>query len=169
MTRRACALLLLCALAPGVAEAGGKRKRCKQRAHRCAVLKRVKVREPLAERLVAGKRATPDPPAGTPGGSPPVALPRSVSVSAREFSFTLSRPLVGSGSVSIELRHVGEDPHNLVLSPDDGSHAPLASWADTDPGARLRKYVALAPGRYQLWCSLPDHETLGMSADLVVQ
>jgi hypothetical protein len=155
-----------------VADAGGKRKRCKQRAHRCAVLKRVKVREPLVERLVAGRRAPVDAPGGsTPGGGPPAppSLPRSVSVSAREFSFTLSRPLVGAGSVSIELRNVGEDPHNLVLSPDDGSHTPLASWADTDPGARLRKYVTLSAGRYQLWCSLLDHESQGMSVDLVVQ
>jgi hypothetical protein len=174
MRRRALAALLLVAvLGPGVADAGGaagKRKRCKHRTHKCAVLKRVRVREQLAERLVAGRRATVDPPGGgTPEPGTPAPLPRAVSVSAREFSFTLSRPLVGAGPVSVELRNVGEDPHNLVISPDDGSHLPLASWTDTGPGERLRKSVTLAAGRYQLWCSLLDHESQGMSVDLVVQ
>jgi hypothetical protein len=172
------ALLLVVVLGPGVADAGAggaaaKRKRCKHRTHKCAVLKRVRVREPLAERLWAAAPGKPG--GGSSGGggggqgSPPDPLPRSVSVSAREFSFTLSRPLVGAGSVSVELRNVGEDPHNLVISPDDGSHLPLASWTDTGPGERLRKSVTLAAGRYQLWCSLLDHESQGMSVDLVVQ
>ncbi len=65
--------------------------------------------------------------------------------------------------------HVGEDPHNLVVSPDDGSHVPLAGWADTAPGATLRQSVTLGAGRYQLWCSLAGHEQQGMSADLVVE
>ena len=69
----------------------------------------------------------------------------------------------------VELRNSGEDPHNLVISPDDDSHTPLASWTDTDPGTTLRKSVTLAAGRYQLWCSLLDHEQQGMSVDLVVQ
>jgi len=40
-----------------------------------------------------------------------------VSVAAREWTFTLSRPVVAAGSVTVELRNVGEDPHNLVVSP----------------------------------------------------
>jgi plastocyanin len=166
-------LLLLVAIAPTAADAAKRGKRCKHRAHGCAVVKRVKVREPLAERLI--------PPApgalpgegngggGSGGGGTPPALGRFLSVAAREFSFTLSRPIVGAGSVTVELRNVGEDPHNLVISPDDDSHTPLASWADTDPGTTLRKSVTLAAGRYQLWCSLLDHEQQGMSVDLVVQ
>lgn len=167
----ACVLLLV-GMVPGAAGAAKHGKRCKHRTHRCAVLKRVKVREPLAERLMPQSTVGLESPAGgTPGGGggTPTPLPRSVSVSAREFYFTLSREWVAAGPVSIELRNVGEDPHNLVVSPDDGSHLPLASWADTDPGARDRKSVTLAAGRYQLWCSLPDHEQQGMSVDLVVQ
>ncbi len=170
MTRRAgAALLLVAILAPAGADAKP-RKRCKHKTHRCAVLKRVKAREPLTERLWAAAPAKPG--GGSNGGgqgAPPDPPPRALSVAAREFSFTLSRPLVGAGSVSIELRNLGEDPHNLVLSPDDGSHLPLASWTDTGPGERLRKSVTLAAGRYQLWCSLLDHESQGMSADLIVQ
>jgi hypothetical protein len=114
---------------------------------------------------------SPDPgPGGTTPPTPtPEPLARSLSVSAREFSFSLSRPLVGTGTVTIELRNSGEDPHNLVVSPDDGSHAPLLAFPDLDPGAYLRKSVPLAPGRYALWCSLEFHEGLGMSATLRVE
>ena len=95
------------------------------------------------------------------------ALPRFVSVAAREFSLTLSRPLVGAGSVTIELRNSGEDPHNLVISPE-GTH-PLASFSQIDPGTYERRSVNLAAGRYRLWCSLESHEDLGMSTTLKVE
>ena len=107
---------------------------------------------------------SPQPPA--PPGDP--ALPSFVSVSAREFSLTLSRPLVGAGGVRIELRNVGEDPHNLVVSPE-GTHTPLASFSTLDPGTYDQQSVTLAPGRYQLWCSLEGHEAKGMSVTLRVQ
>jgi plastocyanin len=159
----------------GVADAGASkpRHRCHGKAHRCAVLKRVRVREPLVERLspTVGLRQPGGGESGQGGGSGaiPPALGRFVSVSAREYSFTLSRPIVGAGSVTVELRNVGEDPHNLIVSPDDGSHLPLASWTDTDPGTTQRRSVTLGAGQYLLWCSLPDHEAQGMHAQLVVQ
>ena len=134
--------------------------------------KRAKIHHPVAraskERLVDLVRpATPAPGPQNPDPTPP-ALPSFVSVAAREFSLTLSRPLVSAGSVRIELRNVGEDPHNLVVSPE-GSHSPLDSFSTLDPGLYERRTVALAPGRYQLWCSLEGHEALGMSVTLRVQ
>jgi plastocyanin len=89
-------------------------------------------------------------------------------VNAREFSLTLSRPLVGTGAVTVELRNSGEDPHNLVVSPE-GTHSPLAAFSTIDSGTYERRSVTLAPGRYQLWCSLEFHEGLGMSTTLRVQ
>jgi hypothetical protein len=134
--------------------------------------KRAKIHRPVAraskERLVDLVRpATPPPGPQTPGPAPP-ALPSFVSVAAREFSLTLSRPSVGAGDVRIELRNSGEDPHNLVVSPED-SDSPLASFSTLDPGLYERRTVSLAPGRYQLWCSLESHEALGMSVLLRVQ
>jgi hypothetical protein len=147
------------------------------RAHtRCAVVHRRKRRvapgAPL-ERLLGvgpGPSTDPAPGAGQPGAPAPEApaLPRFVSVAAREFSLTLSRPLVGWGSVTVELRNSGEDPHNLVVSPD-GTHTPLASFSEIGPGTYERRSVSLAPGRYQLWCSLDGHEALGMSTTLNVE
>jgi len=106
-------------------------------------------------------------PAPTPPAPEPV-LPSFVSVGAKEFSLTLSRPLVGKGGVRVELRNNGQDPHNLVLSPE-GTHTPLASFSTLDPGTYERRGVTLSPGRYQLWCSLESHEALGMSVTLRVQ
>ena len=91
-----------------------------------------------------------------------------MSVAAKEFSLTLSRPLVGRGVVRVELRNNGEDPHNLVVSPE-GTHTPLASFSTVDPGTYERRSVTLDPGRYQLWCSLEGHEAKGMSVTLRVE
>jgi hypothetical protein len=142
---------------------------------KCAIVRRA--RRPAAggplERLLG---VAPGPlPAPAPGPDPPEApapgapaLPRFVSVAAREFSLTLSRPLVGAGGVTVELRNSGEDPHNLVVSPE-GTHSPLASFSELDPGTYERHSVTLAAGRYRLWCSLEFHEGLGMSTTLRVE
>jgi hypothetical protein len=132
--------------------------------------KRAKVHRKLVrasqERLVDLTQVTPPQPGDpAPGDSP---LASFVSVGAKEFSLTLSRPLVGKGSVRVELRNNGEDPHNLVVSPE-GTHTPLASFSTLDPGTYERRSVALDPGRYQLWCSLEGHEAKGMSVTLRVQ
>jgi hypothetical protein len=127
-----------------------------------------KVARASAERLVdLGRAPSPAPNPQNPALSDP-PLPSFVSVAAREFSLTLSRPYVGAGNVRIELRNIGEDPHNLVVSPE-GSHSPLESFSELDPGLYERRTVALTPGRYQLWCSLEGHEALGMSVTLRVQ
>jgi len=182
MRRVALALSLVLALtavaAPVDARPAGKQakraaKKCKKR-HRCAKLRHLPrpARRAAVERLndsgplmYAGPAPKTNTPSGIPGGP---ALPSFVSVSAREFSLTLSRPLVGKGSVRIELRNNGEDPHNLVVSPE-GTHTPLATFSELDPGAYERRSVSLSPGRYQLWCSVETHEGLGMSVTLRVQ
>jgi hypothetical protein len=151
------------------------RRSARARAARCAVLRRPRrlaAGAPL-ERLIEvrpGPTQEPAPgPVQPPAPAPDTpALSRFVSVAAREFSLTLSRPLVGTGAVTVELRNVGEDPHNLVVSPE-GTHTPLASFSELDPGIYERRSVTLAPGRYLLWCSLEFHEGLGMSTTLRVQ
>jgi len=155
------------------AKRAAKKKKCAKR-HRCATVRHATrlARRAAAERLTdarplmyggpAPKRDRPAEEPGTP------ALPSFVSVAAKEFSLTLSRPLVGAGSVRIELRNTGEDPHNLVVSPE-GTHTPLASFSELDPGSYERRSVTLSPGRYQLWCSLEFHEGYGMSVSLRVQ
>ena len=100
--------------------------------------------------------------------APPAPLARYVSVQAREFYYTLSRPLVGTGEVTIEFRNDGEDPHNLVVSPE-GTHDALTAFLDQDPAVVSSTTLTLQPGRYYLWCSLEGHEAAGMHATLRVE
>jgi hypothetical protein len=167
------AVVAVAALGLPAQASGGKRAKrandlCVKRT-RCARVRRLVTRPSHTERLL--DRSAPvapgpeDPQAPAP--SDPV-LPTFVSAAAREFSLTLSRPLVGAGNVRIELRNSGEDQHNLVVSPE-GTHTPLASFSTLDPGLYERRTVELAPGRYRLWCSLEGHESKGMSVTLRVQ
>lgn len=162
-------MLAIAAVAIPTAASGKRAKRATDRCAKrtlCAKVRRPVTRPVLADRLV--DLTMPAAPAPPQTEDPAPALPTFVSVAAREFSLTLSRPLVGAGSVRIELRNSGEDPHNLVVSPD-GAHTPLESFSTLDPGLYERRTVSLAAGSYQLWCSLESHEALGMSVTLRVQ
>jgi hypothetical protein len=158
MRRVAIVLVALLAIAAWPATAAPRKHGKRAKVHRQAV-------RASGERLTDLIQVAPPAPP-TPPSDP--ALPSFVSVAAKEFSLTLSRPLVGRGSVRVELRNNGEDPHNLVVSPE-GTHTPLASFSTLGPGTYERRSVALDPGRYQLWCSLEGHEARGMSVTLRVQ
>ncbi len=80
----------------------------------------------------------------------------------------LSRPLVGEGRVTVELRNVGEDPHDLVVTPEAGG-LPVLSFPETAPGTYGAKTAGLSDGRYTLFCSLADHAARGMTATLRVE
>jgi hypothetical protein len=110
------------------------------------------------------RRTTCDPlPLGDP---PPGTTPRNLKVTADEFSYVLSRPNVGAGSVRIELDNAGEDPHNLNLQLNGAG--PVHNIPDVDPGTRRTETFALTPGSWRMWCSLLDHDARGMNATLVV-
>jgi plastocyanin len=179
VSRGALALLAVAATAVFVAPSGSAAGPCARpakaahRHHRvvhCARIRRVTAaRRASTERIVPLSLPAPTPPSTPPAAPTPPALGRYVSVSAREYTFTLSRPVVAAGQVTVELRNMGEDPHNLVVSPDDGSHTPLATWADADPDAVVPQKLTLPAGDYRLWCSLLDHESRGMSVRLEVR
>jgi hypothetical protein len=159
MRATALALIALLALAALPATAATRKHVRRAKVHR-------KLVRASQERLVdLTQPASPQPQDPAPGDPP---LASFVSVGAKEFSLTLSRPLVGRGGVRVELRNNGEDPHNLVVSPE-GTHTPLASFSTLGPGTYERRSVTLDPGRYQLWCSLEGHEAKGMSVTLRVQ
>ncbi len=95
------------------------------------------------------------------------AAPTRVQVVAREFSFSLSRTHLRSGTSVIELVNLGQDAHDLRLRRTGAHH--IAGTAAVEPGARTELTVKLAPGRYTFWCSLADHHARGMHATLVVR
>lgn len=104
---------------------------------------------------------------GPPAAGSPPAYSRFVSVRAGEWYLSLSRPVVGSGEVTVQLQNRGEDDHNLHLRPVGGST--LAQIPDQRPGGVAEAQPTLAPGRYHLWCDLAGHEAAGMSATLEVR
>ncbi len=92
--------------------------------------------------------------------------PARLQVVAKEYSFSLSRLKVKSGTAVVELANFGEDPHDLRLQRRGARH--IAGLREVAPGQRAQLTLRLPPGRYSLWCSIGDHRKRGMSAALVV-
>jgi hypothetical protein len=117
-----------------------------------------------------GQAPAPAPGAPSAPGAPtaPEPLPDYVAVTATEWRLALSRPLVGAGLVTIELRNKGEDPHDLVVTPE-GAGQPVFRFPETDPGGYPAAGMQLAAGRYTLFCSLAGHAAAGMTATLRVE
>ncbi len=110
------------------------------------------------------------PPAAGPAPQPaPEAEPESnrLGVKSVEYSYTLSRPSVSAGEVTVELDNQGEDAHNLNLQREGGEEAPL-QVPETASEEHRAVHFDLPPGTYKLWCSLPTHEEQGMHTTLVV-
>lgn len=107
--------------------------------------------------------------------SPPAPLPSEpepeanrLAVKSLEHYFVLSRPKVRAGELTVELNNQGEDPHNLNIRREDGEGEPL-QIPETASLQRSTARFDLPPGAYRLWCSLPEHEELGMHTTLVVE
>jgi plastocyanin len=98
--------------------------------------------------------------------APKTAAPSRVQVVGREYSFSLSRVRVHSGSAVIELANFGQDLHDLRVQRVGAKH--IAGLGVVAPGARADLTVNLAPGRYSFWCSVANHRRLGMHTTLVV-
>lgn len=92
--------------------------------------------------------------------------PARVQVVAREYSFSLSRVRVHSGTAVIELANFGQDLHDLRVQRIGSTH--IAGLGVVAAGARADLTVKLAPGRYSFWCSVANHRRLGMHTTLVV-
>ena len=182
------ALALVLTWAPAQAPA---KKRTTAAAKRCAVKKAprpraCRARSTAAWRLMREPRTTRgglvdlSPRGGTPGSAAPApggavggtapapVYSRFASIRATEYAFSLSRPVVGSGQITLQLQNRGEDPHNLRLSSGPGQ-APLTSISDQDPGGVAETSPTLGAGNYYLYCSLGDHESRGMRANLEVR
>jgi len=153
---------------------------CVWHRHTKRVVKRVKRHGKVRRVVRKSHRWTCDPVASAPVASPspspatgepappeePVA--NRVSVKSAEYLFILSRPSVNAGAVTVELNNYGEDPHNLHLKRQGGGAEPELEIAETGPQQRTVAQFALAAGTYRLWCSLPEHDELGMHATLEV-
>jgi hypothetical protein len=111
------------------------------------------------------------PPVKPPTPPPPVKPPPKplarLQVIAREYSLTLSRTAVAAGTVSVELDNFGQDPHDLRVERTD---APSTGFSFTlaKPRTVSSQKLDLAAGDWKLYCTLPGHEALGMTAHITV-
>jgi hypothetical protein len=94
--------------------------------------------------------------------------PSRLLVSGREYSLMLSRRAVRHGPALIEFLNRGEDPHDLRLRRIGASPSRTIGAPEVGPGKLVQLETRLRPGRYRLWCSLPQHRERGMRAVLTV-
>ena len=136
--------------------------------------------KPRVKDLAAHPRVAPvvKPPPTSPSGSgsggggsatpAPTYATTRLSVRSAEYSLTLSSNPVAAGDALVELANVGEDAHNLVVVRTGGT-TPLATFPPTPAGERSKERFKLAPGSYELYCTLLDHRDRGMDALLTVR
>jgi plastocyanin len=105
-----------------------------------------------------------------PSAPPPAPpSPARVQITAKEYSFTLSRPTVPAGEVIMEFVNRGQDPHNMhVVSAAEESNE-AGAFSNTEPEHHQDLTLVMRAGSYTLFCSLPGHRAAGMAATLVVQ
>jgi plastocyanin len=172
LPRALAALVLILVLAialPGPAVAGPSAAQSAK--HRCKKAKKKVKREHKRRKRCRKKRGAtgpapgkPDDPAG-PSGPPSRLLATERELSATQLQLQLSRATVPAGTAIVEQYNAGEDPHNLIL---EHQGAVAFSFPTLDPGLNQRQTVTLARGTWTLYCSLLDHQSLGMQATLTV-
>lgn len=123
--------------------------------------------EPTATPPAASLPAAAGAPTAPPAAPEPEPTANRLGVKSAEYSYTLSRPSVEAGEVTIELDNRGEDAHNLNLRLE-GSEEPPLQIPETGSQERGTAHFDLPAGTYRLWCSLPQHDERGMHATLVV-
>ena len=100
------------------------------------------------------------------GSASATVAPARMQVSAKEFSYALSRHTVVAGPAIVELYNFGQDPNDLRMQRIGGGR--LWKTPLVFPGAYYDLEATLVPGRYRLWCSIANHRQLGMQAVLTV-
>jgi hypothetical protein len=98
--------------------------------------------------------------------------PARMLVYAQEWSLWPSRTSVPAGRVTVQLWNRGQDSHDLRirrLGAGGVMTGRTQGIAITRSGVLHRATWRLAPGRYELYCSLPEHLQRGMHTTLVVR
>jgi hypothetical protein len=96
-----------------------------------------------------------------------VRAPTAIGVGEREFSIAVYRQRVRRGALRLNIRNLGEDVHDLVVRRAGRRVGGLATVVRPGGTATLRLTLRRT-GRYQLVCTVADHEARGMRATLRV-
>jgi uncharacterized cupredoxin-like copper-binding protein len=120
----------------------------------------------LALAMIAGcGQAASSPSAATGGAESVTQSAPSVEIQLADFKILPAEASVPADFVLL-VSNAGPTPHNLTIRDESGAvghaTAEIAEGDTASLGGRL------APGRYITFCSLPGHESLGMTALLIV-
>ena len=109
--------------------------------------------------------------ASLPPGSGAARPPSRLLVYAQEWSLWPSRPSVKSGKLIVQLWNRGEDAHDLRIRRLSRGAMVGRTQADavTQSGKVSQSTWHLAPGTYELYCSMPGHYALGMHTVITVR
>jgi hypothetical protein len=91
----------------------------------------------------------------------------AIGIGEREYRIAIYRPRVRPGALKLNVRNLGEDVHDLVVRRGGRRIGGLAAVVKPGGTATLRLTLRTA-GRYQLVCTVADHEARGMKATLTV-
>ena len=114
--------------------------------------------------VTAASSTTPS--AAATAAARPTAPEGAIKVSLTDFAITPATLTAKAGSVVFFVSNDGRTPHNLSLF--DSTKKDAGHTADLNPGQAAVLTVTLAAGSYHINCSLPGHESLGMSGTLTV-
>jgi plastocyanin len=90
-----------------------------------------------------------------------------IGIGEREYAIAIYRPRVKPGKLKLNIRNLGEDVHDLVVRRNGKRIGGLATVIKPGATATLRLTLRTT-GRYQLVCTVADHEARGMKATLRV-
>jgi len=101
-----------------------------------------------------------------PGRTATVASGTTLTVVGDEYSFDPETIVLTGGELTIELDNEGVLAHNLRVfdGETDVGGTPTFVGGDPRPGT-----VRVAPGEYELICTVGDHADLGMTGKLTVK
>lgn len=100
------------------------------------------------------------------GDAPVPARGDRLDVSLGEFHLTPTSSRARPGHLTIAAHNAGTVGHQLAIG--RGRYA-LARTPIISAGGRALLDVRLPPGRYRLFCTLSNHDTLGLYGSLVVR
>ena len=89
-----------------------------------------------------------------------------VDVSEIDYKIRLKPTTFNQGSYEFRLKNAGQVPHNLTIK---GPGLSTRATPTIGAGKSAKLTVALQPGTYELYCSVPGHKQLGMDLKITVK